>query len=135
MHDLETKLSSASEADKTESLLLRLHEIQEGLLNDGYYSRKEFIQQVLFGLGFSNTDMDRPSKEFSGGWQMRIALAKILVENPTIMLLDEPTNYLDIEARYWLKNYLKVFEGGVMIVSHDQGFLDETVNEVYELFQ
>lgn len=135
LHDLETKLSSASEADKTESLLLRLHEIQEGLLNDGYYSRKEFIQQVLFGLGFSNTDMDRPSKEFSGGWQMRIALAKILVENPTIMLLDEPTNYLDIEARYWLKNYLKVFEGGVMIVSHDQGFLDETVNEVYELFQ
>lgn len=66
---------------------------------------------------------------------MRIALAKILVENPTIMLLDEPTNYLDIEARYWLKNYLKVFDGGVMIVSHDQGFLDETVTEVYELFQ
>ena len=135
LHDLETKLSNASEADKTESHLLRLHEIQESLLNDGYYSRKEFIQQVLFGLGFSNADMDRPSKEFSGGWQMRIALAKILVENPTIMLLDEPTNYLDIEARYWLKNYLKVFEGGVMIVSHDQGFLDETVNEVYELFQ
>ena len=66
---------------------------------------------------------------------MRIALAKILVENPSIMLLDEPTNYLDIEARYWLKNYLKVYEGGLMIVSHDQGFLDETVNEVYELFQ
>ncbi len=66
--------------------------------------------------------------------QMRIALAKILVENPDIMLLDEPTNYLDIEAIYWLKNYLKVYEGGLMIVSHDQGFLDETVNEVYELF-
>jgi len=135
LHELETKLARAGEEDKTESHLLRLHEIQETLLNEGYYSRKEFIQQVLFGLGFSNKDMDRPTKEFSGGWQMRIALAKILVENPTIMLLDEPTNYLDIEARYWLKNYLKVFDGGVMIVSHDQGFLDETVTEVYELFQ
>ncbi len=135
LHDLELKLAQASEDDKTESQLLRLHEIQEALLNDGYYSRKEFIVQVLFGLGFSSADLNRPSKEFSGGWQMRIALAKILVENPTIMLLDEPTNYLDIEARYWLKNYLKVFEGGVMIVSHDQGFLDETVTEVYELFQ
>ncbi len=135
LHELETNLAQAGEEDKTESLLIRVHEIQETLLNEGYYGRKESIQQVLFGLGFSNKDMDRPSKEFSGGWQMRIALAKILVENPTIMLLDEPTNYLDIEARYWLKNYLKVFDGGVMIVSHDQGFLDETVNEVYELFQ
>lgn len=135
LHELETNLARAGEEDKTESLLIRVHEIQETLLNEGYYGRKESIQQVLFGLGFSNKDMDRPSKEFSGGWQMRIALAKILVENPTIMLLDEPTNYLDIEARYWLKNYLKVFDGGVMIVSHDQGFLDETVNEVYELFQ
>ncbi|ADY13048.1 ABC-F family ATP-binding cassette domain-containing protein [Sphaerochaeta globosa] len=135
LHVLETKLASVKEEAKTETLLLRLHEIQEALLNDGYYSRKELIQQVLFGLGFSALDMDRPTREFSGGWQMRVALAKILVENPTIMLLDEPTNYLDIEARYWLKNYLKVFDGGVMIVSHDQGFLDDTVNEVYELFQ
>ena len=65
---------------------------------------------------------------------MRIALAKVLVEHPTIMLLDEPTNYLDIEARYWLKNYLKVYSGGIMIVSHDQAFLDDSVNEVFELF-
>lgn len=132
---LETRLAQSADEAKTEAQLLRIHEIQEFLLNEGYYSRKEFIQQVLFGLGFSAPDMNRFCSEFSGGWQMRIALAKVLVENPTIMLLDEPTNYLDIEARYWLKNYLKVFEGGVMIVSHDQGFLDETVNEVYELFQ
>jgi len=134
-HQLENRLAKAEEGQKTEAMVLRLSEIHEALLEEGYYSRKEIIEQVLFGLGFSKADMDRPTSEFSGGWQMRIALAKILVENPSIMLLDEPTNYLDIEARYWLKNYLKVYEGGLMIVSHDQGFLDETVNEVYELFQ
>ena len=134
MRDIESKLSSSGETDPTNGHLLRLHEIQEYLLEKGYFSRKEFISQVLLGLGFSNNDLGRMCSEFSGGWQMRIALAKILVENPTIMLLDEPTNYLDIEARYWLKNYLKVFEGGLMVVSHDQLFLDETVDEVYELF-
>ncbi|NCC12120.1 MAG: ABC-F family ATP-binding cassette domain-containing protein [Spirochaetia bacterium] len=132
---LENRLSATGEGQKTETMVLRLSEIHETLLEEGYYSRKEIIEQVLFGLGFSKADLTRPTSEFSGGWQMRIALAKILVENPSIMLLDEPTNYLDIEARYWLKNYLKVYEGGLMIVSHDQGFLDETVNEVYELFQ
>lgn len=134
-HLLENRLSSVGEGQKTEALVLRLGEIHEALLEEGYFSRKEIIEQVLFGLGFSKADMSRPTSEFSGGWQMRIALAKILVENPSIMLLDEPTNYLDIEARYWLKNYLKVYEGGLMIVSHDQGFLDETVHEVFELFQ
>lgn len=132
---LENRLSTAGEGQKTEAMVLRLSEIHEALLEEGYFSRKEIIEQVLFGLGFSKADMGRPTSEFSGGWQMRIALAKILVENPSIMLLDEPTNYLDIEARYWLKNYLKVYEGGLMIVSHDQGFLDETVHEVFELFQ
>lgn len=132
---IEAKLSGLDQSAKSQSLLLRLHELQEALLNEGYFDRKAFIYQILLGLGFSMRDMDRPCSEFSGGWQMRIALAKAIAENPTIMLLDEPTNYLDIEARYWLKNYLKVYEGGVMIVSHDQGFLDETVNEVYELFQ
>ncbi|NBK26281.1 MAG: ABC-F family ATP-binding cassette domain-containing protein, partial [Spirochaetia bacterium] len=132
---LENRLSTAGEGQKTEAMVLRLSEIHEALLEEGSFSRKEIIEQVLFGLGFSKADMGRPTSEFSGGWQMRIALAKILVENPSIMLLDEPTNYLDIVARYWLKNYLKVYEGGLMIVSHDQGFLDETVHEVFELFQ
>ncbi|MGE4584080.1 MAG: ABC-F family ATP-binding cassette domain-containing protein [Sphaerochaeta sp.] len=133
--ELENRLALVQAGDKTETLLLRLHEIQESLLEDGFFTRTQVIEQVLFGLGFSKQDLYRNCNEFSGGWQMRIALAKILVENPHIMLLDEPTNYLDIEARYWLKNYLKIYDGGLMIVSHDQGFLDETVNEVYELFQ
>ena len=112
-----------------------MNEITETLDDVGYYHRKSRIEQILQGLGFKMSDMDSPSSTFSGGWQMRIALARILIENPDILLLDEPTNYLDIEAMVWLKNYLKSFDGGVMLVSHDQGFLDDTVNTVYELFK
>jgi ATP-binding cassette subfamily F protein 3 len=90
---------------------------------------------VLSGLGFVEADMDRPTEEFSGGWQMRIALAKVLLESPDILLLDEPTNYLDIEARSWLEQWLRDFTGGYLLVSHDRYFLDVTVQEVYELFQ
>ena len=132
---LEQELALSTEEENTYPLLVRLSAIQDRLLDDGYFSRKEKIEQILSGLGFLSSDFERPCLEFSGGWQMRIALAKVLVEQPTIMLLDEPTNYLDIEARYWLKNYLKVYPGGIMIVSHDQTFLDETVNEVFELFR
>ena len=131
---LEQELAKSTEEENTYPLLVRLSSIQEGLLEEGYFSRKEKIEQILSGLGFSASDFDRQCLEFSGGWQMRIALAKVLVEQPTIMLLDEPTNYLDIEARYWLKNYLKIYAGGIMIVSHDQAFLDDSVNEVFELF-
>jgi ATP-binding cassette subfamily F protein 3 len=91
--------------------------------------------QVLTGLGFSAGDIDRQTGEFSGGWQMRIALAKVLLENPDIMLLDEPTNYLDIEARTWLEAWIRSFSGGYLLVSHDRYFLDQAVNEVYEIFQ
>lgn len=132
--ELETLLATASEAQNYRHLTEELHEIQESLELSGYYRRAGVIDQVLIGLGFSRTDFTRSCKEFSGGWQMRIALAKILVEAPDIMFLDEPTNYLDIEALYWLKNYLKQFPGGLMLVCHDKFFLDETVNEVYELF-
>ena len=131
---LEQELALSTEEENTYPLLVRLSAIQEGLLEEGYFSRKEKIEQILSGLGFLASDFERQCLEFSGGWQMRIALAKVLVEHPTIMLLDEPTNYLDIEARYWLKNYLKAYSGGIMIVSHDQGFLDECVDEVFELF-
>lgn len=131
---LENRLADSNEQANTDSMLIRLHELQEELLESVYWQRVAVIEQILTGLGFSVADFNRTCGQFSGGWQMRIALAKVLAEDPDIMLLDEPTNYLDIEARIWLKNYLGQYDGGLMIVSHDQSFLDETINEVYELF-
>ena len=110
------------------------HEAQVALEDSGWHRRGALSEQTLIGLGFSPSDFDRPVGEFSGGWQMRVALAKILLEKPDILLLDEPTNYLDIEARGWLEDWLREFSGGFLIVSHDRFFLDVTINEVYELF-
>ncbi|MDR2952955.1 MAG: ABC-F family ATP-binding cassette domain-containing protein [Treponema sp.] len=119
----------------TQALIEEHHQLQERIENSGYYAREAAISMVLSGLGFSAKDMERETGEFSGGWQMRIALAKVLLEKPDIMLLDEPTNYLDIEARTWLERQLETFQGGCLLVSHDRYFLDVCVNEVYELFQ
>ena len=120
---------------RTAGLLEEYHRLQEAVEDSGYYRRDAAIAAVLSGLGFSPEDQDREAGEFSGGWQMRIALAKVLLERPDILLLDEPTNYLDIEARAWLETWLKNFSGGYLLVSHDRYFLDCTVNEVYELFR
>ncbi|MDR2517275.1 MAG: ABC-F family ATP-binding cassette domain-containing protein [Spirochaetaceae bacterium] len=126
-----------SETDdrKTALLLAEYQRLQDAVENSGYYRREETISMVLSGLGFSENDRNRRAEEFSGGWQMRIALAKALLESPDILLLDEPTNYLDIEARGWLEDWLRAFSGGYILVSHDRYFLDVTVNEVYEIFQ
>ena len=128
------ELEHQKEEEKAEKLLHRHHDLQELVLQSGYYHREEQISRILKGLGFSQEDMDRECSEFSGGWQMRIALAKELLKNPDILLLDEPTNYLDLEARNWLKDFLSVFKGGILIVSHDRFFLDAVVSEVAELF-
>lgn len=111
-----------------------LSELHDTLLDSGFYDRKKRIETILLGLGFKNSDFNRPCREFSGGYQMRVALAKVLVENPDFLFLDEPTNYLDIEAMTWLLEFLSSYPGGIMIVSHDQDFLDNLVTEVYELF-
>jgi ATP-binding cassette subfamily F protein 3 len=124
-----------SDDGRTAALLEEYHRLQETVADSDYYRREASIAMVLEGLGFAPGDLDREAGEFSGGWQMRIALAKILLERPGILLLDEPTNYLDIEARTWLEGWLARFKGGCLLVSHDRYFLDVTVNEVYELFQ
>ena len=131
-HELE---KSSSEDSRTKQLLDEHHRLNEEIENSGFYQREAAISQVFTGLGFSQSDMQRETGEFSGGWQMRIALAKVLLENPDIMLLDEPTNYLDIEARTWLASWLQSYHGGCLLVSHDRYFLDVTISEVYELFQ
>ncbi len=117
-----------------DSILHRHHEIEETLLNAGYYGRGEQIHRVLTGLGFTEDDFKRNTNEFSGGWQMRIALAKVLLEHPDVLLLDEPTNYLDIEARNWLEDFLLSYTGGLVVVSHDRYFLDVIVDSVAELW-
>lgn len=129
-HEIENLLVS----NPTDALLMELNELQEKLLDGTYYSREQIIFRIAKGLGFSESDLRRPCSEFSGGFQMRIALARILAQEPDLMMLDEPTNYLDIEARLYLKDFLKTFKGSLFIVCHDKGFLDDTVNEVYELF-
>ena len=126
--------NAKSDGGSVAALLEEHHRLQEQVENSGYYHRGALISSVLAGLGFSPEDLDRDTGEFSGGWQMRIALAKVLLEQPDILLLDEPTNYLDIEARAWLEGWLENFPGGCLLVSHDRYFLDVTVNEVYELF-
>ena len=118
-----------------EKLLLERHDaILTELEESGWNRRQVMAEQVLAGLGFSREDLDKNCEEFSGGWQMRIALGKALMVNPDILLLDEPTNHLDIEARGWLEKFLDNYKGGFLLVSHDRYFLDHTVNEVYELF-
>lgn len=118
----------------TDKLLERHDELLTELEDSGWNRRAAAAESVLLGLGFSHSDFEKRTEEFSGGWQMRIALAKALMQNPDILLLDEPTNYLDLEAREWLEKFLKDYKGGFLLVSHDRYFLDHTINEVYELF-
>ncbi|MDC7246403.1 MAG: ABC-F family ATP-binding cassette domain-containing protein [Sphaerochaetaceae bacterium] len=132
---IEQELADPSaESAEIEQLLIELHELQETILHSSYYQRDAVIERILKGLGFAPEDFGKLCETFSGGWQMRIALAKVLSDDPDVMLLDEPTNYLDIESRIWLRNYIRQYQGAIMMVSHDQDFLDETVDEVYELF-
>lgn len=133
--DIEEKLGAKTDSSQeVDRLLAEQHALEERLLTADYYQREKEIEQVLIGIGFSRDDFRKPCEHFSGGWQMRIALAKVLLEHPDILLLDEPTNYLDLEARNWLEEFLRDYRGGFLIVSHDRYFLDSTVNETYELF-
>ena len=133
--EIEKELSEMTDENSdTQNRVEELHNLQEKLFTSGYYERDREIYKILNGLGFAESDFSRMTDEFSGGWQMRIALARVLLEKPDILFLDEPTNYLDIEARYWLEDFISGYPGGVVIVSHDRFFLDSTVNEIIELF-
>ena len=98
------------------------------------YALDAQVGAVLDGLGFSKTDWARQTHEFSGGWQMRIALAKLLLAKPSLLLLDEPTNHLDLETRNWLENYLRSYPNGYILISHDRYFLDVTVTKIVEIW-
>ena len=100
---------------------------------DGYAIEAQ-VGTVLAGLGFPQEDWKRRTEEFSGGWQMRIALAKLLLEKPNLLLLDEPTNHLDLEARNWLEEYLADYPNAFVLISHDRYFLDVTVKKIAEIW-
>ena len=109
----------------------KLHELE--IL--GGYDIHHKTEEILQGLGFANTDLQRPYKTFSGGWRMRVLLAKMILMNPDVLLLDEPTNHLDLPSIEWLEKYLQHYRGSVVIVSHDRYFLDRMVTKIVELYQ
>lgn len=116
-----------------EQLLHRLNDAQDHFHILGGETRDADIEKTLLGLGFKRTDFGRATSEFSGGWRMRIELAKLLLRRPSIFLLDEPTNHLDIESIQWLEDYLKNYNGAVLLISHDRAFLDNVTNRTVEL--
>ncbi|MEN9331540.1 MAG: hypothetical protein RLZZ94_630 [Bacteroidota bacterium] len=121
------------EHDYSDSILDRLHKAQVEYENLDGYSLQHKAESILEGLGFTTADLSRPLKEFSGGWRMRVMLAKTLLRKPNLLLLDEPTNHLDLPSIQWLEEYLKQYEGTVVIVSHDRYFLDKIVNRIVEI--
>jgi ATP-binding cassette, subfamily F, member 3 len=134
MHDIEHRLGDTSVSDaEHEAMLHRYSDLQDRFRLDEGYSMDLRIATVLRGLGFSNEDASRPAETFSGGWQMRIALAKLLLGRPNLLLLDEPTNHLDLEARNWLEEYLSTYPYAVILVSHDRYFLDAVVTRITDL--
>ena len=134
MHDIEHKLGDASiPQDEHDAMLSRYSELQDRFRLGEGYSIDLRIASVLRGLGFSSEDADRPCETFSGGWQMRIALAKLLLGRPNLLLLDEPTNHLDLEARNWLEEYLHSYPFAVILVSHDRYFLDAVVTRITDV--
>jgi len=112
----------------------RFHRVQSEFLHRDCYSLESLVGAVLTGLGFSKQDWGRQTEEFSGGWQMRIALAKLLLERPNLLLLDEPTNHLDLETRNWLEGYLADYPYAYIVISHDRYFLDVTVKKIVEIW-
>ena len=127
-------------ADRTDYDLESYHELidrftheNERFLMMGGANYKAEIERTLVGLGFDRKDFDRPTSEFSGGWRMRIELAKLLLRRPDVLLLDEPTNHLDIESIQWLENFLRVSPGAVVLVSHDRAFINNVTNRTIEI--
>jgi ATP-binding cassette subfamily F protein 3 len=126
-------LDMDTEAEEYYELIDLIGEWEQQLEQYEPQKMKSRIERILTGMGFALKDMDRDTGEFSGGWQMRIALAKLLLQNPSLIILDEPTNHLDIVSQHWLEQYLKHYQGAIIVISHDRAFLDEVANRTIEL--
>jgi ATP-binding cassette, subfamily F, member 3 len=123
------------ETEYSEELVEKLSKLQEKYDHLDGYTIQSKAEEVLEGIGFGTADLHRPLKEFSGGWRMRVMLAKLLLEKPSLLMLDEPTNHLDLPSIEWVENYLRNYEGAVIIVSHDRVFLDNVVTKTVDVTQ
>ncbi len=136
--ELESLTHSMAELDHTSpeysAVADRYHRVEHEFRTRDGYSIEAEVGRVLMGLGFTKEDWPRLTDEFSGGWQMRLALAKLLLQQPNLLLLDEPTNHLDLEARNWLEEYLQNYPHAFVLISHDRYFLDVTVNKIAEIW-
>jgi ATP-binding cassette subfamily F protein 3 len=136
--EMESLLNHISELDHTSAeysdVADRYHSLEHEFQTRGGYSIEADVGRVLMGLGFRKEDWERQTEEFSGGWQMRLALGKLLLQKPNLLLLDEPTNHLDLEARNWLEEYLHNYPHAFVLISHDRYFLDVTVNKIAEIW-
>jgi len=128
------RLEAQLDTSDDEALLHRYAEVQELFQQRGGYTIEAEVGKVLRGLGFKESDWQKPCEAFSGGWQMRIALAKLLLQQPNLLLLDEPTNHLDLPARDWLESYLQNYPYAIVLVSHDRFFLDQVVGRIVEVW-
>ncbi len=121
------------ESQEYMDLITELHEISERMNISGAYAKDAEVEKTLMGLGFEREDFNRLTDEFSGGWRMRVEIAKLLLQRPNLLLLDEPTNHLDIESIQWLEEFLAEYYGAVVMVSHDKAFLDNLTNRTIEI--
>src|SRR5580693_6824127 len=135
-HELEAlqhALEDPARASEMDAILARFGDVQEEYEHLGGYTLEAQAREVLHGLGFEDDQIDGDVGALSGGWKMRVALARVLLGRPNVLLMDEPTNHLDIESIIWLEQFLKTFEGAVLMTSHDREFLNRTVSEIAEI--
>ena len=131
-HKIE-RILKQMETDYDDKLVDKLTRLQEKFEMLEGYALQAKAEEILEGIGFSTSDLKRPLREFSGGWRMRVMLAKLLLEKPALLMLDEPTNHLDLPSIQWIENYLRSYEGAFIVVSHDRQFLDNTVEMIVEV--
>ncbi|MFY0625580.1 MAG: ABC-F family ATP-binding cassette domain-containing protein [Reichenbachiella sp.] len=127
------KILHQMETNYEDKLVDKLSKLQEQFEALGGYTLQSKAEEVLEGIGFKTADLQRPLREFSGGWRMRVILAKLLLENPSLLMLDEPTNHLDLPSIQWIENYLRNYEGAVIVVSHDRQFINNSVTKIVEV--
>ncbi len=136
-HDLQHQIDEVlhkMETQYEDKLVERLAKLQERFEAVEGYTIQSQAEEILEGIGFRTEDLRRPLREFSGGWRMRVMLAKLLLEKPSLLMLDEPTNHLDLPSIQWLESYLNTYDGAYIIVSHDRRFLNASVNKIVEVY-